>query len=94
MNETTLLGIETSCDETAAAAALAALGRAALLAHGQANALARDVNLGHPHPHHIAGFHHLMRILDETVGELADMHQPVLMHADVDKGAEFGDVGH
>ena len=39
------------------------------------------------------GLHHLARILDETVGQLGDVHEPVLMHADVDEGAERGNVG-
>ena len=29
-----------------------------------------------------------------AVGQVADMHQAVLVDADVDKGAEGGDVGH
>ena len=37
--------------------------------------------------------HHLARVLDEAVGQLGDVHQPVLVHADVDEGAERGDVG-
>ena len=35
-----------------------------------------------------------MRVLDEAVGEHGDVHQPVLVDADVDEGAEVGDVGH
>ena len=30
---------------------------------------------------------------DEAVGELGDVDQAVLVHADVDEGAEGGDVG-
>ena len=33
-------------------------------------------------------------VLDEAVGELGDVHEPVLVHADVDEGAEGRDVGH
>ena len=35
-----------------------------------------------------------MGILDELVGKLGDMDQPVLMDADIDEGAEGRDVGH
>jgi hypothetical protein len=31
--------------------------------------------------------------LTKLVGQLADMHQPVLVHPDIDKGAEGRDVG-
>ena len=37
--------------------------------------------------------HRLGRVLDEAVRELADVHQPVLMHADVDERAELRHVG-
>ena len=30
-----------------------------------------DVDLDHPHLHHVAGLHHLVRVLHEAVGELA-----------------------
>jgi hypothetical protein len=33
------------------------------------------------------------RVLDEFVGDCRDVHQAVLMHADIDEGAEVGDVG-
>ena len=29
-----------------------------------------------------------MRVFDEPIGQLADMHQPVLMHADIDERAQ------
>ena len=38
--------------------------------------------------------HHLIRVLDVVVSHLADVHEAVLMHADVDEGAEGGDVGY
>ena len=62
--------------------------------HGQRDALARDVHLLDAHLDHVAGLHHLARVLDEAVGQLGDVHQAVLVHADVDEGAERGDVGH
>lgn len=42
----------------------------------------------------VAGLDHLMRILDEAIRQRRDVHQPVLMHAHVDKGAEVGDIGN
>ncbi len=62
-------------------------------AHGKADALARDVHLHHLDLDHVARLDHLARVLDELVGQRGDMHQAVLVHADVDKGAEVGDVG-
>jgi isocitrate/isopropylmalate dehydrogenase len=35
----------------------------------------------------------VVRVLDEAVGQRRDVHQAVLVHADVDEGAEGGDVG-
>ena len=33
-----------------------------------------------------------MRVFDESVGQLADVDQPAVVQADVDKGAEVGDI--
>ena len=44
--------------------------------------------------HHVARLDHLVRVLHEPVGQLADMDETVLMHADIDEGAEGRDVGH
>ncbi len=66
---------------------------AAILAHGERDALALDVDLDDTDLHDIARFHHLMRILDETIGKLGDVDQAILMHADIDEGAEGGDIG-
>ena len=43
--------------------------------------------------HAVADLDHLGRILDEAVGQLADVDQAVLVHADVHEGAEGGHVG-
>ena len=37
---------------------------------------------------------HLIGVVHTTIGHLADMHQAVLMYADVNEGAEGGDIGH
>ena len=55
--------------------------------------LLRDVHLLDAHLDDVAGLHHLARVLDEAVGQLGDVHEPVLVHADVDEGAERRDVG-
>ena len=52
-----------------------------------------DVDFQHLYLDDLAGFHHLARILDEAVRQRRDVHQAVLVHADVDEGAEVGDVG-
>ena len=67
-------------------------GRAEL--HGQADALAHRVDLQHLHLDDVAGLHHLAGIVDELVRQLAHVHQAVLVHAQVDEGAEGGDVAH
>ena len=41
----------------------------------------------------LAGFDGFGGVLDEAVGELADVDQAVLVDADVDEGSELGDVG-
>ncbi len=41
-----------------------------------------------------ADFHDIRRGLHELVGELADVDEAVLKHADVDECAEGGDVRH
>ena len=43
--------------------------------------------------HLFACGHDVGRITDKTVRELADMYQAVLMDADINEGAELGDVG-
>ena len=59
----------------------------------QGDALAARVHLHHAHLHHVARLHHLARVLHEAVGQHRDVHQPVLVHADIHEGAEGGDVG-
>ena len=41
----------------------------------------------------LADFDDFAGVLDEVVGELADVDEAVLVDADIDKGAEGGDVG-
>ena len=47
-----------------------------------------QVHLQHGDHHPLLHLDHLGGVLDEAVGELADVHQAVLVHADVHEGAE------
>ena len=60
--------------------------------HGQRDTFACGVDFQHFHFHHVSGFHHFARVLDEFIGQGGDVHQAVLMDADVHKRAEVGDV--
>src|SRR5215470_14268872 len=88
----------------AVAAVTTAVGRLALAgpgagagfvvqAEGERNPFAGDVGVEHLDPDDVAGLDDLARILDERAGHGRDVHEPVLVHADVDEGAERGDVG-
>ena len=57
--------------------------------HGQADAFAGHIHLKHFHLDDVAGLDHLARVVDELVAQLADVDQPVLVHAQIDKGAEL-----
>src|SRR5262249_39570324 len=69
-------------------------GAAIVPASRQRDALANEVDLDDAHLDLVAYFHHFIRILHETIRELAHMDEAVLVHADVDEGAERGDIGH
>ena len=47
----------------------------------------------HPNLYMLMEFHHIERVGDTTIRHLGDMHQSVLMNADVDEGSEVGDIG-
>src|SRR5262249_48704201 len=74
------------------AAALGPLGPLGSL-HRQRDLPLLDVRLEDAHLHPIAGAHHLARIAHEAIRELRDVHETVLVHAEVDEGAEAGHVG-
>src|SRR5690606_24717003 len=78
----------------AAGLSTAATGTAGLIAHahGQADALARYVHLQHPDLDDIPGLDHIPRVLDEGLAEHGNMHQTILVHADIDEGTEVGHV--
>ena len=67
--------------------------RFVIQAHSQRDAFACGIDFQHFHFDHIAGFHHFARVLDELIGQGGDVHQAVLMDADVHECAEVGDVG-
>src|SRR5574343_1063620 len=62
-------------------------------AHGQCDALAGQINFQHLDLHDLACLDYLVRVLDEGVGQRRDMHQTILMHADIDEGTKGRDVG-
>jgi hypothetical protein len=62
--------------------------------HGQGDAAAGEVDLDDAYADHVAGLHHGARVADEMIGERGDVHETVLVHADVDEGPEVRDVGH
>src|SRR5690606_34576517 len=66
---------------------------AAILAHGERDAVALHVDLHHAHLHDVAGLHHLMRVLHKAIRKLGDVHQTVLMDTDIHERAKGGDVG-
>lgn len=59
----------------------------------QTDALTGDVDLEHLHLDHVPRFHHLARVFHEIVRHGRNVHQTVLMHADVDERAERRDIG-
>src|SRR5262245_6194896 len=60
--------------------------------HRQSDALPPDIDVLYAHPDDVARLNNLARIFHEAVRELRDMHEPVLVHADVDERAERRDV--
>ena len=57
------------------------------------NPFALEVYLKYRHPHPLLHFDHIRGIADEALSQLADVRQPVLVDANIDKGAETGHVG-
>src|SRR5216683_6536595 len=67
--------------------------RSGSFAHRERDALAGGVYFQDGYFHLLTDPHHFVGVLDETIGQLADVHQAILVHADVDERAEGGDVG-
>src|SRR5690606_19522461 len=62
-------------------------------AHGQGDALAGYVYFHHFDFYNVSSLHNFAWIFHKGVGQCGDMNQAILMYADIDKGAEVGDVG-
>ena len=64
-----------------------------LALHGEPDSLPCQVDFQHGDLDPLMDLHHIRSLFHEAVGELTDMHQAVLMHADVHECPEGGDVG-
>ena len=62
-------------------------------AQGQTDALAVDVDVHDFDLDHLPGADDFARVGNELLAHRGDVHQTVLVDADVDEGAEGGDVG-
>lgn len=62
--------------------------------HCQTNPIPVHIDLKYFHANLLVQMYHFVRVFDVMVGHLADVDEAVLVHADVDKGTESGDVGH
>lgn len=62
--------------------------------HCQRYTVALAVNLHDLYLDMLVELHHLCGVSDIAVGKLGDMHKTILMHADIYKGAEVGNVRH
>ena len=62
--------------------------------HRQRNPTASLINLEHPHPDNLTNAHHIVRIPHVLIREVADVHKPAIMQADVYKGAKINYVEH
>ena len=61
--------------------------------HAEGDAISGEVDFDHSDVDVLADFDDFAGVFDEVVGELADVDEAVLVDADVDEGAEGGDVG-
>src|SRR5262249_44948894 len=60
----------------------------------QGDAAPRFVDLDDPPLQHVAHADDFVRVLDEAVGQAADVHQAAVGEADIDEHAEIDDVQH
>ena len=67
---------------------------AGIASHAESNPLTRRINFQNRYANDISGLHDIMRIFDEFVCKLADVHQAVLMHSDIDKGPKCSNIRH
>ena len=78
---------------TVTATVIAAAFGLALRAQGQGNPPPRQINIEHAHGEFLANTHHRARIFHEGVTKLRHVNQPVVVHADIDEGAESRNIG-
>ena len=62
--------------------------------HGEADPVSCKVHTQDPDLYDIADLQDISRVLDIFFADLCDMHQTILMHADIDKGAEIHHVSN
>ena len=62
--------------------------------HFQCYSLSFQVNVYHFYNYLRLKGYHFVGVAYEVVGHLRDVYQPILMHTNVYKGAEIGDVGY
>ena len=60
--------------------------------HRKRDAFFGNVDAKHAHADDIAHRHHVARVLDEFIGKLGDVHEAVLVNANVNEGAEVDHV--
>ena len=63
------------------------------LFHRERNPFPRQIDFQNGDLYLLLHSYNFGRIAHESVGQLADVHQAVLVYADIDEGAESGDVG-
>ena len=68
--------------------------RGIIKTHGQRNTLTLQIDIDHLHLDHLPRFDHLVRIFDKFIGQRGHVHEPVLMHTDIDEGAERRYIRH
>ena len=59
----------------------------------QGDTLSLPVDIEDTHLNLLADLDNLGRISDESICQLADMDQAILMYPDIGEGPEFGDIG-
>jgi len=60
---------------------------------GQRDAAPLRIDLQHLDLDHLPGLDHAVRVLDEAMGQRGDVHEAVLVHADIDESPEVRDIG-
>ena len=63
-------------------------------AHGEGDAFEVKIDLDDADFDDLANFDHFFWVADESIGELRDMNEAVLMNTEIDKGSEVCNVGH